>query len=47
MPSSSFLRLGIVLLTAAVTGCQHAPQASAPVRNRPVAYALAVTVRDV
>ena len=46
MPSSSFLRLGITLITVALAGCQHAPQASAPVRNRPVAYALAVTVRD-
>jgi hypothetical protein len=42
----SYLRLGLALIAVALAGCQHAPQASAPVRNRPVAYALAVTVRD-
>ena len=46
MPLLSYLRLGIALLAAALAGCQHAPQASARSRPRPVAYALAVTLRD-
>ena len=42
----SYLRLGVTLITVALAGCQHAPQASARSRPRPVAYALAVTLRD-